>query len=64
MDNGAADGRTNIFDILIGRAGENLKWDPIWNLMRWLCQPKEGHGLLNEGFPPGHGRPKAREGMP
>lgn len=33
----------NIFEILLGAS--RLKWDPVRNLMRWLCQPGQGHGL-------------------
>jgi|GEM_PF-1554300 len=33
----------NIFEILLGSS--RLKWDPVRNLMRWLCQPGQGHGL-------------------
>ena len=37
----------NVFEILLG--SKNLKWDPIWNLLQWLCLPNQGHGLRS-GF--------------
>jgi len=33
----------NIFEILLG--SNRFKWDPVRNLMHWLCLPGQGHGL-------------------
>jgi hypothetical protein len=38
----------NIFDVVIGRTPNPLKWDAAWRVVEWLATPGEGHGLANE----------------